>query len=55
MNKIKGITVMAAFALCIGYAHAESQTPIRLVIHGGAGTITKDTIHLNKKNNTEKS
>ena len=44
MNKIKGITVMAAFALCIGYAHAESQTPIRLVIHGGAGTITKDTI-----------
>ncbi|WP_249528982.1 isoaspartyl peptidase/L-asparaginase family protein, partial [Escherichia coli] len=35
---------MAAFALCIGYAHAESQTPIRLVIHGGAGTITKDTI-----------
>ncbi|MEQ5205260.1 isoaspartyl peptidase/L-asparaginase, partial [Providencia rettgeri] len=36
-----GCLLAASFSL---HAYAASEPPIRLVIHGGAGTITKDTI-----------
>ncbi|QIG06080.1 isoaspartyl peptidase/L-asparaginase [Proteus sp. ZN5] len=45
MNNIK--YKLATMTLCTLFAtsvFAKSDTPIRLVIHGGAGTITKDTI-----------
>lgn len=45
MNNIK--YKLATMTLCTLFAtsvYANTQSPIRLVIHGGAGTITKDTI-----------
>lgn len=45
MNNIK--YKLATMTLCSLFAtsvFANTQSPIRLVIHGGAGTITKDTI-----------
>ncbi|MBQ0214349.1 isoaspartyl peptidase/L-asparaginase [Proteus vulgaris] len=45
MNNIK--YKLATMTLCTLFAtsvFANTQSPIRLVIHGGAGTITKDTI-----------
>ena len=55
MNKNKRYNSNGSLRIGIGYAHAESQTPIRLVIHGGAGTITKILLHLNKKTIQRKS
>ena len=45
MNNIKyKLATMTLCTLFATSAFANTQSPIRLVIHGGAGTITKDTI-----------
>ncbi|WYX00937.1 isoaspartyl peptidase/L-asparaginase [Proteus vulgaris] len=45
MNNIKyKLTTMTLCTLFATSVFANTQSPIRLVIHGGAGTITKDTI-----------